>query len=957
MWLYFNKNGQLLETLEHGNLPRAGTTDFEIFAFFEGVNVLSDYTTATLKLIKPDLNETEYPNLLMSLTEKRFSKLENENSNKFIDGNKYVGFYFAFSDFSDTQTIEVLLDTIGTWKAIITLFKNGKSLNVAGTATFTVASGIENEEGNTVSIDTLFNMCYSELSKFLPKKSDSYFKIVENASEIQIFDSSLFNVNDIIFDRTTKLYYKLKYNDDFEIILGEKIILNYSGTVEIVDNLDSDSADKPLSARQGNVLKNLINDVQTELETELETSYRKKEEQDKIDKKKTNTYIVSCLRHEPTRDSYGKGWTLSDMDGNSFATYDEFIEYVGDAIYSNGLLNSVEDSISLYDGRNHYLVTEDDYKIILITNRIWDVLKKGDIIAVKEPNVPNRWCSNGSTLYKLGSIIDETSVANKDYVDTELSALKDKIFDVIARTYEEDIPTDSYVVPNNFDGHGLIDSVPCEVKSISGASKQFNQLVQEYGRTENGVETTWDNINKCFVSNTTDSSGMTTGGARFNTYIYCEDINHTYFISVEIVSNPDNLSLCVGTMNISDGYFANISSGKHYKIFKPTKKTSIGFANNTVGTVLKNVKIRVQLFDLTLMGLDSITSVDEFKAKYPLDYYAYDSGSIKSVSVSKIDSWGYNLFDGELEIGGLDSSNGTPFTNANNLRSKNFIKVIAGQTYTLSVSNFTNATALLVYGYDKNKTFIGNLYSTTITKPITQKIPSNCNYIKLRILNNSEYSSVPTDPQICFHNASVNLGYKPYIGKIGTITLPNGKIDLNGINDIKDKLEFVEQENGTYNAVLTRKIGVVDLGTLDWVKQGDGTSNVRFSCSNAIDNPNTSNDTIANILCTKYMSDTINHTYLHTNDKAIATSNKTVQVYDSYFDNLTAEQFKAAMSGVMLYYELATPTTEVIATGLTREQVAMAFEIGGTIINDNENTDYGVQATTTIDFVCKDWSI
>ena len=65
MWLYFNEKGQILEVLEHGAPPRTGTTEFEIFAFFENTDIDVSYSNAALKLKKPDIEEEEYPLLLM----------------------------------------------------------------------------------------------------------------------------------------------------------------------------------------------------------------------------------------------------------------------------------------------------------------------------------------------------------------------------------------------------------------------------------------------------------------------------------------------------------------------------------------------------------------------------------------------------------------------------------------------------------------------------------------------------------------------------------------------------------------------------------------------------------------------------------------------------------------------------------------------------------------------------
>ena len=97
----------------------------------------------------------------------------------------------------------------------------------------------------------------------------------------------------------------------------------------------------------------------------------------------------------------------------------------------------------------------------------------------------------------------------------------------------------------------------------------------------------------------------------------------------------------------------------------------------------------------------------------------------------------------------------------------------------------------------------------------------------------------------------------------------------------------------------------VDLGTLDWTYV---TSQVRFythfNCKGAINNM-----TVGNIICSAYMSDTYNNVVGGVNDATIAIpqNGDILTVHDSRFADVT--DFKTAISGVQLVYELATPQT------------------------------------------------
>ena len=213
MWIYFNDKGQILEILEHGSPAVAGTTRFEIFAYFENVDIGLTYNNATIKLRKPDLAGSEYPLLLMEQATKNFvlDEEHDEHSSHFENGQSYRGFYFDFGDFNSDSDIEVLLDTPGLWEAIITLVGSNRKLNVQGTATFYVLDGISNADGSEVEIDKILNKIYLDLAKKLNADSDSYLRVVEDIRSFRNtdFPEATFNVGDIIFNKLDGSFYKL----------------------------------------------------------------------------------------------------------------------------------------------------------------------------------------------------------------------------------------------------------------------------------------------------------------------------------------------------------------------------------------------------------------------------------------------------------------------------------------------------------------------------------------------------------------------------------------------------------------------------------------------------------------------------------------------------------------------------------------------------------------------------
>lgn len=88
------------------------------------------------------------------------------------------------------------------------------------------------------------------------------------------------------------------------------------------------------------------------------------------------------------------------------------------------------------------------------------------------------------------------------------------------------------------------------------------------------------------------------------------------------MNNPDDISMKFGFLNRSQSTPA-ITSGSAVLIYNQTQyETSLGKSTGisglTAGTVFNNVKIKIQIFDLTLMfgAGNEPTSVEEFEAMF-----------------------------------------------------------------------------------------------------------------------------------------------------------------------------------------------------------------------------------------------------------------------------------------------------------------------------------------------------
>lgn len=179
-------------------------------------------------------------------------------------------------------------------------------------------------------------------------------------------------------------------------------------------------------------------------------------------------------------------------------------------------------------------------------------------------------------------------------------------------------------------------------------------------------------------------------------------------------------------------------------------------------------------------------------------------------------------------------------------------------------------------------------------------------------------------------------------GEQASVTLPE-TYDLHGIGDYKDYLEITKNEdNELYTLKKVQNIGSVDLGTLNFSYQSDKLRSFSISLQNI---KNVANVTIVgDLCCSKFITKSYYDmdTNFNSLDKVCGvyiSPNNYLYIIDKAYTDTAA--FKESLSGVMLYYALATPVETVIATNLTYEQVTAIRHNGGLIeVEGNTNKDY-----------------
>ena len=237
LWVVFNQNGQLLNSYNVGSVPTAGTNNFAIFAVFKELNIANDgdYTGGSIKLYKPDLKQSSYLPFIMTVETFAFNGPTNNDLQNNVN---YNGVYF---NFENADVAEPLLDTIGLWRAVITLLhvSDPTLRNVIGSVTFNIGNGIESVDGNEVDVEDVLNQIYQGLNSKLNINSENYVKAIATADIDSYEFGASYNVGDYVLNKTDGKLYKLNADKEPVFVFdlyGKLIHIVY---LENIDSFDS----------------------------------------------------------------------------------------------------------------------------------------------------------------------------------------------------------------------------------------------------------------------------------------------------------------------------------------------------------------------------------------------------------------------------------------------------------------------------------------------------------------------------------------------------------------------------------------------------------------------------------------------------------------------------------------------------------------------------------------------
>jgi hypothetical protein len=299
-----------------------------------------------------------------------------------------------------------------------------------------------------------------------------------------------------------------------------------------------------------------------------------------------------------------------------------------------------------------------------------------------------------------------------------------------------------------------------------------------------------------------------------------------------------------------------------------------------------------------------------------------DGDVLRSASATGVESVGINIWDEEWEVGYIDLASGALMYDASLARSKNFVPVEPSVTYYMHNGSWNDYRIAF---YDNSK----NIISAVSTNPFTT--PQNCHFIKFY------WSGTKYNHDICINksNSTINGNYYPFTRNTLPIAAEVKALDGYGIGISDTCYNYIDYEKKQF----VKRVGVVDMGTQYWSKSTNAESNTYYTIIHGMQNARTDAERKTGWLCEKYDASSVLSASNLDNKSAIRyTNNSTFYVRDD--DYTDAASFKAAMAGVMLYYELAEPIVTDLSNILTDDNL-IGVEGGGTITMANEH-EYAV---------------
>ena len=540
----------------------------------------------------------------------------------------------------------------------------------------------------------------------------------------------------------------------------------------------------------------------------------------------------------------------------------------------------------------------------------------GDNIYIASPSVPDLWlavkASSGIMFVSLDSSVDLSNIESSvSSINTEINSVKSALDlkadkkDVSEVDINLEGTSTTASIPENTTGYGSI-------VELGGKSYKSENLIV----LNDVVETTTNGITYSIKDGVITLNGTSSSFTTIN-------------LSEPLILNGDYV---LNYFNNFDTSKANLrfTSDLHGNFYPTNRIIKFSTTNTQTDIITLNIAGDVTFTNAIIkpMLVRGSTAPSEFKQGFE---------GIKTEYPTNVKVVGTNLLN--IADKAETTTNGITYTIKNGVITLNgtaneavIIPLILNITLDGTFYSFTFGRTDNVYvlfynidtggWFDTNKSFVSN----NITW-----------YIRLDVKNGTTLNNYKVYPMLV-KGTTPPTTFKTYTEQ----NLPQTKIINYVSNELQKNHSWTSQNANKWlglgvsdsniidydNKKAIVKYSIVDLGTLNWTyRSSDGLYGANLSDSKAY-----STDIVANAICSRFEIVSRNNMV----DKTFSINNeKSLCAFNTSYTNAT--DFKTAMSGIMLIYELATPIEIDISE--IESEAHFGCESNGTIIH-NSITNY-----------------
>lgn len=545
----------------------------------------------------------------------------------------------------------------------------------------------------------------------------------------------------------------------------------------------------------------------------------------------------------------------------------------------------------------------------------------------------------------VAKIAENTAeIANVKLTDKELQRRVDALFDIgqgITHKFETDSSSAySKTIPTG----GRMTSI----KSIGGKNLVFNQMYKKFDYVSGSTL----NCKPIFKSHKYLLRVDYSVSENTKVYLYFRDAHYTGETNRQIVKD---VAAGSGKISWATSPLGEHGDGGDFGVFRILTDAD---GNQKLDT---SPFSNYEIFDLTQMfGIgNEPTSVEEFEAMFPNDYYQYNAGEIVSAGTESVVEQGKNLLNADDYYAAYKQSDGSYLNNSSDFAGINIpIGNYIGKTLIATLKATVSSQPTSFFWLARiNGTRIESSYAKG------ERVPANTTGIaRLTFTPKTQKDTLSMTygqgtGDVIVRDIQIELGdtpttYAPFHRNVYQI--PEAIKALPGYGwSAGTARNYIDYENKRY----VQCVQSVDLGTLDW--KINTTSSVGNHFYGSVKHFNFKylgafGTTVYNVLCSKYR--TVARSSNVFVDKTITVDGVTVvsqiQVKDTAYPDATA--FKKAMQGVMLYYELETPIVTDISDLLADDFLRnLTVEAGGSITFKNSNDSYRIPVPSEEEYIVK----